>query len=101
MEFLVHIEIRPPESLGADTLDRLRKAEAVRAAELGASGVLLRLWREPGRWANWGLWAAQDETDLRAAIGSLPLRPYMDIVVHELEAHPNDPSRNRHAGGGD
>jgi muconolactone delta-isomerase len=100
MEFLVHIEIAPPAAVPADTLARLREAEAARAAELGGAGVLLRLWREPGRWANWGLWASQDETALHAAIGSLPLRPYMTVAVHALEAHPNDPSRAGHAGGG-
>jgi muconolactone delta-isomerase len=100
MEFLVHIEITPPAAVPADTLARLREAEAARAAELGGAGILLRLWREPGRWANWGLWAAEGETALHAAIGSLPLRPYMAIAVHALEAHPNDPSRVGRAGGG-
>ncbi|MGH3217642.1 MAG: muconolactone Delta-isomerase [Streptosporangiaceae bacterium] len=101
MEFLVHIIIEPPDSLEPDALRRLREAEAARAAELAGSGVLLRLWREPGRWANWGLWAARDEADLDAALGSLPLRPYMGVTVHPLEAHPSDPNRSSHPGGGD
>ena len=100
MDFLVHIVIRLPDSMEADTLTRLREAEAARAAELGDSGVLLRLWRERGRWANWGLWAARDEADLDAAIGSLPLRPWMDVTVHAVEAHPSDPSRSSSAAGG-
>jgi muconolactone delta-isomerase len=100
MEFLVHIVIQPPDSLEADALGRLRQAEAARASELADAGVLLRLWREPGRWANWGLWAARDEPGLQAALGSLPLRPYMDVTVHPLDAHPSDPSRNTHAGVG-
>ena len=101
----MHIEIAPPASLAADTLTRLRAEEAVRAAELAEAGVLLRLWREPGRWANWGLWNAPDETGLQAALGSLPLRPYMEVTVHPLQAHPNDPlgrraSRQPAGGGG-
>lgn len=100
MEFLVHIVIQPPDFLEATALGRLREAEAARASELANSGVLLRLWREPGRWANWGLWAARNEADLEAALGSLPLRPYMGVTVHPLEAHPNDPYRSSHAGGG-
>jgi muconolactone delta-isomerase len=98
VEFLVHIVIRPPESLDAGTLGRLRQAEAARARELADSGVLLRLWREPGRWANWGLWASPDEPGLRAALGSLPLRPYMDVTVHPLDAHPSDPAPETRAG---
>jgi muconolactone D-isomerase len=97
VEFLVHIVIQPPESLDAGTLGRLRQAEAARAWELADSGVLLRLWREPGQWANWGLWAARDEPDLQAALQSLPLRPYMDVTVHPLDAHPSDPARNTRA----
>ena len=40
MDFLVHIVIRLPDSMEADTLTRLREAEAARAADLGDSGVL-------------------------------------------------------------
>ena len=50
-----------------------------------------RLWRVPGRWANWGLWEAPDATALHEALNSLPLWPWMSIRVHPLARHPNDP----------
>jgi muconolactone delta-isomerase len=89
VEFLVNIELEVPED-EAD-VDDLKRREAVRAAELAKAGTLLRLWRVPGRWANWGLWSAPTEADLHAALDLLPLRPYMQLTVHELQVHPSDP----------
>lgn len=92
MDFLLNIVIAPPADLDPAELDRLKAAEGVRAAELAAAGHLHRLWRDPERWANWGLWSAADEQELMAAVGSLPLYPFMDVMVHPLIAHPNDPA---------
>jgi muconolactone D-isomerase len=88
VEFLVRMEVGRIEP---DREPELRAAEAARAKELATAGVLRRLWRIPGRRANWGVWAAANADELHAALSSLPLFPYMDIVVHPLAAHPNDP----------
>ncbi|WP_214106816.1 muconolactone Delta-isomerase family protein [Acrocarpospora catenulata] len=77
--------------LQAAAVDALRAEEAVRARALAESGVLRRLWRIPGQWANWGLWMAYDEAELQAVLDSLPLRPYMHIDINALDSHPNDP----------
>ena len=77
--------------LEVDEVTALRERESERAAQLSTSGNLLRLWRVPGRWENWGLWEAQDETELQAVLESLPLHPFMCIAVHPLVAHPSDP----------
>jgi muconolactone D-isomerase len=53
---------------------------------------LVRLWRIPGRTANWGLWRAADATELHDALTSLPLWPHMHIEVVPLAKHPNDPA---------
>ena len=93
MEFLVHIEVGWPAGGDAAELDRLSAAERARAAELVKEGLLKRLWRIPGRRANWGLWEADNATALHAAIGSLPLFPWLTVDVHPLGAHPSDPLR--------
>lgn len=93
MEFLVHIEVQWPGDGDAGELGRLAAAERARASELAAEGRLKRLWRIPGRRANWGLWEAEDATALHAAIGSLPLFPWLSVNVHPLAAHPSDPVR--------
>jgi muconolactone delta-isomerase len=92
MEFLVHVEINIPSSVPEDERRRIDEAEAARAAELARSGTIRRLWRIPGRRANWGLWEAENATALHAALASLPLFPWMDIHVHPLAAHPSDPA---------
>lgn len=92
MEFLVHIEVRWPPDGDLEEHARLVAAERVRARELVAAGTIRRLWRIPGRRANWGLWAAADATELHAALSSLPFFPWLDIQVHSLATHPSDPT---------
>jgi muconolactone D-isomerase len=69
----------------------LAVAEAARAVELAEAGILRRIWRVPGQWANWGLWEAPDATALHEALQSLPFFPWLEITVHPLAQHPNDP----------
>jgi muconolactone D-isomerase len=91
VEFLVHIEGRWPGDGDRAEYERLLAAESVRARELAEAGIIRRLWRIPGRRANWGLWVAPDATALHAAIASLPLFPWLSVEVHPLAAHPSDP----------
>ncbi|MFF2615338.1 muconolactone Delta-isomerase family protein [Kitasatospora sp. NPDC058046] len=91
-EFLVEITTSVPEGTAEEEVDRRRAAEAVRARELAATGHLARLWRPVGERRSIGVWLAADEARLRAEVlGSLPLRPWMTVVVTPLEPHPNDP----------
>ena len=93
MEFLVNIEVDWPPDGDAEERARLVAAEGARAAELAAQGTIKRLWRIPGRWANWGVWETDDATALHEALSSLPLFPWFSVEVHPLAAHPSDPSR--------
>lgn len=89
MEFLVHMEVGalPIGEEGG----KLLGLEGRRARELAEVGVLRRLWRIPGRRANWGIWSASNIDELHEALSSLPLFPYMNITVHALAKHPHDP----------
>jgi muconolactone D-isomerase len=100
MEFLVHISIVIPQDMPDDERQRRYDAETRQAAALASAGQLVRLWRVPGRTANWGLWRARDATELHQALTSLPLWPFMDIEVTPLAEHPNDPAREVSAGPG-
>lgn len=91
MEFLVHIEVNWPPEGDAEELARLIDAERVRDVELGQSENIRRLWRAPGRRANWGIWQAPNASDLHQAISSLPMYPWLDVEVIALAAHPSDP----------
>jgi muconolactone D-isomerase len=90
MEFLVHMEVTGIEG-GPEAEIALREQEAIRARELADAGILLRLWRVPGRQENWGIWSAKDTDQLHQALLSLPLSPYLKTTVYPLASHPNDP----------
>jgi muconolactone D-isomerase len=90
MEFLVHMEVARIEG-GEEREKQLREQEAARSRELATQGLLVRLWRVPGRRENWGIWKAADPDQLHAAFVSLPLFSYLKITVHPLASHPNDP----------
>lgn len=92
MDFLVHMEISG--DLGtAEQESALRNQEAERARQLGTRGVLRRLWRIPERRANWGIWTVATSDELHQALATLPLFPYLNITIHPLAPHPNDPKR--------
>ncbi|MFE4665509.1 muconolactone Delta-isomerase [Streptomyces sp. NPDC056716] len=91
MEFLVNIQITWPHDMDPAHKDAVSAAERAHAAELAASGHLVRMWRVPGRMENWGLWQAPDATELHAIISSLPVWPWMSVTVHPLAVHPVDP----------
>jgi muconolactone D-isomerase len=90
-EYLVEIEVRWPPDGDPARREELVAAEARRARELADAGILRRLWRIPGRWANVGLWRAPDATALHAAISSLPFYPWLEVTVRPLAEHPSDP----------
>lgn len=91
MEFLVHIEIAWPPDAPEDRREQTFADELRQGRRLATEGKLRRIWRVPGRWANWSLYDVADATELHAALSSLPLYPWMDIQVHALAEHPNDP----------
>lgn len=92
MEFLVRIQTEWPPDASPEEFARLTAAERQRAQELAEAGTIRRMWRTPGRRANWGLWEARDATELHAAISSLPLFPWLEVEVHPLALHPSDPA---------
>jgi muconolactone D-isomerase len=94
MEFLADLVTTVPEGTAQDKVDRLRAAEAVRAAELAKKGQLVRLWRPPlgpGEWRGIGLFRAASEAELREILESLPLHIWMKVTITPLNPHPNDP----------
>jgi len=91
MEFLLHIKVTFPPDGDPEEKARRIAAEGIRARELAAQGVIKRVWRIPGQWANYGIWEAPDATTIHNAVTSLPMWPYLEVEVTPLAAHPNDP----------
>jgi muconolactone D-isomerase len=92
-EFLVSISNNLPADTPADERRSLVQKESARAMELAANGVIVRLWRIPGRRQNVGLWRASNASALHVALESLPMYPYLDITVTALASHPSDPHK--------
>lgn len=90
-EYLVHIRVDWPHDGDELKLSELSSSEEARRAELIESGHLRRLWRDPGKWANWTVWEVTDATELHKQLTSLPLYPWMRIRVHPLARHEADP----------
>lgn len=83
--FLTVLTITVPTRTTADVVDDTVRREAVRARELAADGVLLRLWSLPAtadRRRTLGLWSADDEADLLRTLQSLPLYRWMTVDAH-------------------
>ena len=91
MEFLLRIKVTFPPDGDPEEKARRIAAEGMRARELAAEGIIKRVWRIPGQWANYGIWEAPDATTIHDAVTSLPMWPYLEVEVTPLAAHPNDP----------
>lgn len=91
MEFLVNIRIDWGNDKSEAWVREITQAEHAMAADLAERGHLLRMWRVPGRRENWGLWWAEDATELHAILSALPVWPWMDLDVHPLGRHAVDP----------
>ncbi|MHB8490215.1 MAG: muconolactone Delta-isomerase, partial [Candidatus Dormibacteria bacterium] len=83
----------PPQRVieNPETADRIPPKRVIGFLRNPQSGVIRRLWRVPGRRANWGVWEARDATALHGFLTSLPMYPWLSIAVHPLAAHPSDP----------
>src|SRR5438445_10853924 len=94
MEYFVEMTTHVPEGTPEDSVDDIRAREAVRAGELATQGHLKRLWRPPlapGEWRTFGLFGADDDSQLDEVLASMPLRVWRTDAVTPLSPHPNDP----------
>ena len=88
----MEVEVTLPADVDEARRAQLLAAELERGKALAEAGVLLAVWRVPGRLANRAIWSATDATALHDALVSLPLWPYMDVAVTPLARHPVAPS---------
>ncbi len=94
MEFLVEFEVRVPDGTPEAAIDERNRAEASAAAELARQGHLVRHWGEPvapGERRTVGPYRADNDAQLDALLGRLPLHEWMHLTVTPLAPHPNDP----------
>jgi muconolactone delta-isomerase len=93
-EYFVEMTTHVPEGTAGQAVDDIRAREAARAGELAAEGYLERLWRPPlapGEWRTFGLFGADDDSQLDELLASMPLHVWRTDAVTPLSPHPNDP----------
>ncbi len=94
MEFLVAFELTIPDGTPRSEVNERISAEATASAALAREGHLERLWRPPaapGERKAIGLYRADNQSQLDTLLGALPLSRWMQVSVHPLAPHPNDP----------
>lgn len=89
MIFLVDIEVTIPRDADPAEVERLQAAERERALELQRRGTWRHLWRVVGRYRSVSVFDAASHAELHELISDLPLRPFMDVSVTPLTAHPS------------
>ncbi|PUA18633.1 muconolactone Delta-isomerase [Glaciimonas sp. PCH181] len=93
MEFLVNIKLQWTPNMDETLKQQVITDERSHAAVLIEKGHLVRMWRVPCRFENWGVWRAKSATELHQIISGLPAFPWMsDVAVTPLAKHPVDPS---------
>ncbi len=88
---LYHVRMDVVIPPGQDPLlfDRLKAEEKARSAELQRSGTWVHLWRIAGEYANISIFDVVDHDALHGILSTLPLFPFMRVLVTPLARHPS------------
>ena len=89
MLFHVRMDVHLPHDLNRDTADELKRVERDRARTLQKEGKWRHLWRVAGRYSNVSVFDVADAQELHDLVSTLPLFPFMDILVTPLCRHPS------------
>lgn len=89
MLYCVQMDVRIPYDLNSSQANTLKANEKTHAQELQRAGKWVHLWRVAGRYANISIFDVADHDELHAILSSLPLFPFMDIIVTPLARHPS------------
>ncbi|SFN02375.1 muconolactone Delta-isomerase [Variovorax sp. OV329] len=87
MLFHVEMTVRLPHDMPKAEAEQLKAREKEIAQGLQRDGVWRHLWRIAGRYANVSVFDVADNAALHHTLMTLPLFPYMDIVVQPLCRH--------------
>jgi len=87
MLFHVEMTVRLPHDMPPAQAEQLKAREKEIAQSLQRDGAWRHLWRIAGRYANVSIFDVADNAALHDTLMTLPLFPYMDIVVRPLCRH--------------
>ncbi len=89
MLYHVQMDVRPPHDIDPERFERLKAEEKARSQELQRAGKWPHLWRVAGRYANISIFDVESHDELHALLSTLPLFPFMEVVVTPLARHPS------------
>jgi muconolactone D-isomerase len=89
MLYHVRMNVRPPHDIDPERFERLKADEKARSQELQRQGKWPHLWRIAGRYANISIFDVESHDELHALLSTLPLFPFMEVVVTPLARHPS------------
>ena len=89
MLYHVQMDVQPPHDVDPERFERLKAEEKERSQQLQRQGKWPHLWRIAGRYANISIFDVASHDELHALLATLPLFPFMKIVVTPLARHPS------------
>jgi muconolactone D-isomerase len=84
------MDVHLPPDLDPQKRDDLLGREKAYSQELQRAGKWPHIWRIAGEYANFSIVDVESNDELHQIISSLPLFPYMTILVTPLATHPSD-----------
>jgi muconolactone D-isomerase len=87
MLFMVRIVVRLPGDWSKEKLEEINKRETARSMQMVREGKLKRIFRIVGQRANFSIWETETPEQLHETLTSMPLHPYMDIMVTPIMKH--------------
>ena len=89
MLYHVRMDVLIPPGQDPAEIDRLKAEEKARSAALQRSGEWVHLWRITGEYANISIFDVPDHDALHSILSTLPLFPFMRVLVTPLARHPS------------
>lgn len=89
MLYHVRMDVHPPHGIDPAVFDRLKAEEKARAQDLQREGKWVHLWRIAGEYSNISVFDVADHDELHTILSTLPLFPFMDVLVTPLARHPS------------
>lgn len=89
MLYLVRMDVKLPDSLPKNEIEKIKLAEKEYSQNLQRAGKWLHLWRVVGEYANYSIFDVQSNDELHEILSGLPLFPFMTIAVTPLAKHPS------------
>lgn len=89
MLFHVRMNVNLPVDMDSALATKLKADEKERFQQLQRSGKWRHIWRVVGHYANVSVFDVDSPAELHDLLLSLPLFPYMEMIVMPLCRHPS------------